>query len=169
MKAGSAWWQAVRISWPVLGGVWGAWAGFGGYLQLPHNADSFAYMFAMGFFIFFAVVGLIAGAAIGALIGGSIEAVMRRFGIGVAAAMGVATVLNALAISQIVDVVQTKYPGLRAPRGMTLGGEGTAAWPGAAVRGAGAPAREPNRSSSCSDPPPLPLSRDRAAWDSECR
>jgi hypothetical protein len=52
MKRGNLLWWAVRLSWPLLGGVWGAWLGFGGYLRLPQNADSFATVLALFFLVF---------------------------------------------------------------------------------------------------------------------
>ncbi len=145
-------WWAVRISWPLLGGVWGAWLGFGGYLRLPQNADSFATVFAFGFFSFFAWVGLLAGMASGALIGGLVERLLRRFGAGIAVAVSVATLVNALVLWQIVGLAQAKYPGLRHPD------------------------VKPPVSSTTKLPPENPCahppqenSKERAIWDSECR
>lgn len=115
MKDGNAFWRAVRISWPVLGGIWGAWIGFGGYLSVAPNADSFAMLFAMGFYAVFAVVGLLAGVAIGGLTGGMVEWLLRRVGVGIAGALIVATVVNALVLWQVAGFVQAKYPGLNAP------------------------------------------------------
>jgi len=117
MKDGNAFWRAVRISWPVLGGAWGAWIGFGGYLGVAPNADSFAMVFAMGFYGVFAVVGLLAGIAIGGLTGGLVEWLLRRVGVGIAGALIVATVVNALVLWQIAGFVQARYPGLNAPAG----------------------------------------------------
>ncbi len=117
MKDGNAFWRAVRISWPVLGGAWGAWIGFGGYLGIAPNADSFAMVFAMGFYVVFAVVGLLAGIAIGGLTGGVVEWLLRRVGVGLVGALIVATVVNALVLWQIAGFVQARYPGLNAPAG----------------------------------------------------
>lgn len=115
MKDGNAFWRAVRISWPVLGGLWGAWIGFGGYLGVAPNADSFAMVFAMGFYVVFAVAGLLAGIALGGLTGGVVEWLLRRVGVGLAGALIVATVVNALVLWQIAGFIQAKYPGLRTP------------------------------------------------------
>ncbi len=115
MKDGNAFWRAVRISWPVLGGIWGAWIGFGGYLSVAPNADSFAMLFAMGVYAMFAVAGLLAGIAIGGLTGGIAEWLHRRVGVGIAGALIVATVVNALVLWQVAGFVQAKYPGLRSP------------------------------------------------------
>ncbi|MDP3091634.1 MAG: hypothetical protein Q8N04_13215 [Nitrospira sp.] len=115
MKDGNAFWRAVRISWPVLGGLWGAWIGFGGYLGVAPNADSFAMLLAMGFYVVFAVAGLLAGIAIGGLTGGIAEWLLRRVGVGIAGALIVATVVNALVLWQVAGFVQAKYPGLNAP------------------------------------------------------
>ncbi len=169
MSPGGGWGSALRISWPVLGGVWGAWLGFGGYARIPSNPDSFGSMLALWFFVFFAVIGLLAGAVAGALIGGAVEALVRRCGAGIAAAMLVATVLNALALWQISGFVQAKYPGLRSQAAEASGGAGAAAARAAAVRGSGNPVPEPSRNNSCSEPPPPPQSRERTAWESECR
>jgi hypothetical protein len=152
MKQGNYGWRVIRISWPLLGGVWGAWVGFGGYLRLPHNADSLATVFAFGFFSAFAWAGLLAGMASGALIGGSVEGLLRRLGVGVAGAVCVATLANALVLWQIAGFVQAKYPGLRPP---------------AAVRAVTSPTEVAPRD-SCAHPPPA-HSREREIWNSECR
>jgi hypothetical protein len=104
---------AVRVSWAVLGGGWGAWAGFGGYLRLPTNADSFGSMLAAGFFGLFALLGLLLGAASGALIGGSVERLLRRTGAGVIGAVSVATLVNAIVLWGLVEWVRARFPGLR--------------------------------------------------------
>jgi hypothetical protein len=115
MKDGNAFWRAIRTSWPVLGGLWGAWIGFGGYLGVAPNADSFAMVFAMGFYGVFAVAGLLAGIALGGLTGGLIEWLLRRVGVGIPGALIVATVVNTLVLWQVAGFVQAKYPGLNAP------------------------------------------------------
>lgn len=115
MKGGNAFWRAVRISWPVLGGAWGAWIGFGGYLGIAPNADSVAMLFVLGFYCVFALAGLLAGIALGGLTGGVVEWLLRRVGMGIAAALIVATVVNALVLWQVAGFVQSKYPGLKAP------------------------------------------------------
>jgi len=115
MKGGNAFWRAVRISWPVLGGAWGAWIGFGGYLGIAPNADSVAMVFVLGFYCVFALAGLLAGIALGGLTGGVVEWLLRRVGMGIAAALIVATVVNALVLWQVAGFVQSKYPGLKAP------------------------------------------------------
>jgi hypothetical protein len=105
--------SAVRASWAVLGGVWGAWAGFAGYLRVPNNPDSFGSMLAGGFFGLFALLGLVIGAVSGAVIGRSVERVMRRSGAGLIAAMSVATLVNAIALWALVEGVRSRFPGLR--------------------------------------------------------
>jgi len=115
MKGGNAFWRAVRISWPVLGGAWGAWIGFGGYLGIAPNADSVAMVFVLGFYCVFALAGLLAGIALGGLTGGVVEWLLRRVGVGIAGALIVATVVNALVLWQVAGIVQAKYPGLKAP------------------------------------------------------
>jgi hypothetical protein len=104
---------AVRASWPVLGGVWGSWLGFRGYLRLPDNVDSFGTMLAAAYFGFFALGCLLLGVASGALIGGSVERLLRRTGVGVIAAMTVATLVNAIALWQLDQWVQARFPGMR--------------------------------------------------------
>jgi hypothetical protein len=106
---------AVRISWALLGAAWGAWVGFGGYLGLPHNADSFASVFALAFFSFFAWVGLLVGMASGVLIGGLVEGLLRSLGVGIPAAVVMATLVNSLICWQVADLFREKYPGLRPP------------------------------------------------------
>lgn len=108
--------RIVRLSWPVLGGVWGAWLGFGGYLRLPHNADSFAMLFALGYFILFACVGLVMGSALGAAVGGLVERFLRQIGVPIAGALCVATAVSVLVLWQVAAMVQTTFPGLRSER-----------------------------------------------------
>lgn len=155
MTTPGAGWRLVRLSWPVLGGAWGAWTGFGGYLRLPHNADSFGSLLALGFFVAFALAGLVAGGAAGALVGGVVDAGLRRLGVGVAAAVLAATVVNALAMWLIIGFVQEQFPGLRSQVPARVGQTAPAA-------------PVPGRTGSCQEPPPAP-SKERAVWDSECR
>jgi hypothetical protein len=143
---------AVRLSWPLIGGVWGAQLGFGGYLHLPHNADSFGTVLALGFFSVFAWVGLFAGIASGALIGGLTEKLLRRLGVGLTGSLCLATVLTVWVLWQITGLVQSTFPGLRAP---------------AATPPASATTRPPS-ANPCAHPPPLD-SRERKSWESECR
>jgi hypothetical protein len=168
MKHGDRFCWAVRISWPLLGGVWGAWLGFAGYLRLPHNADSFAMPIAFWFFVSFALIGLIVGMASGALIGGLVENLFRRSGAGIGAALSVATLANALALWQIAFFVQANYPGLSAEvpvrqvRNNSLGVQ-----PPAAGRATSATTKSPTQH-PCADPPPA-HPRERELWNSECR
>lgn len=119
---------------------------------MPPNADSFATFFAVGFFGFFAWIGLFAGMALGALIGGLMEKLLLRLGTGMAIALGVATLANAMALWQIVDFVHFKYPGLRAP----------------SVQRPAVSGRADTPRDSCGQPPPA-LAKERKAWDAECR
>ena len=91
MKRDRPYWRVVRILWLLLGGSWGAWLGFRGYFRVHLNADTFAPVFVLGFYAFFALIGLIAGAALCALIGGLVERLLRYFGVGIVAALSVAT------------------------------------------------------------------------------
>jgi hypothetical protein len=152
MKRGSAFCWLVRLSWLVLGGAWGAWVGFGGYLRLPHNADSFGTVFALGFFGLFAWIGLIAGMACGALIGGLFEMLLRRIGAGAILAVSVASLANALLLWLIAVLVHASFPGLRPPE-MKVPAPVTAS-PGTAY--------------TCANPPPQ-HSRERKSWELECR
>lgn len=152
MKRGAAWLWVARVSWLLLGGVWGAWLGFGGYLRLPHNADSFATLIAGGFFSVFALVGLGAGMAVAALSGGLTERLARLLGVGSAVAVCIASIATLLALWQVSGWVQTRYPGT------------------------GAPAARPPASQAIAQPAPRPCehppaenSPERASWDSECR
>lgn len=168
MKDGNPFWWAVRASWPLLGSAWGAWLGFGGYLRLPQNADSFATPIALAFFSFFAWVGLFAGLASGVLIGGLAETLLRRFGAGIAIAVIAATVVNALVLWQIAGVIQASYPGLRAPDATKPQRESPAGTRSPAgdhrvPSTAELPSRDP-----CANPPPAD-SRERELWNSECR
>jgi len=153
MMSRASWlWWVVRFSWPLLGCAWGAWVGFGGYLRLPQNADSFGMLFALGFFSFFAWVGFFVGMMLGALIGGTIERLLRRLGVGMAAALCVATLANSFALWQIAGLVHASFPGLRHSIDRTV-------TPVTA---------DPSSKNSCAHPPPVD-SRERKSWDSECR
>ena len=81
MKQEGKFWWVVRISWPLLGGIWGALLGFEGLLQLPYNADSFGTIFAQGVFIIAACIGLLTGCACGGLVGGLPENLLLRLGV----------------------------------------------------------------------------------------
>jgi hypothetical protein len=160
MKRESPYWWVVRILWPLLGGAWGAWLGFRGNFRVHLNADTFAPVFVLGFYALFALIGLIAGAALCALIGGLVERLLRYFGVGIVAALSVATLVNVLALWQIGDFVQAKYPGLRAER---------AAKPHRSnAPGKLAPADKGSYQNPCSEPPPTDT-KAREIWDSECR
>ncbi|MDP1769919.1 MAG: hypothetical protein Q8L74_14095 [Nitrospirota bacterium] len=152
MKDGNRFWQAVRISWPVLGGMWGAWVGFGGYHGVTPNADSFAMVFVLGFYSLFALGGLVAGMTSAALTGGLVEWLLRRYGVGLAGAVIVATVVSALVVWQLSVVVQAKYPGLRPP---------------AAKPAVSSPIRS-SPANPCARMPPE-NSKERRSWDAECR
>jgi len=160
MKRESPYWWVVRIVWPLLGGAWGAWLGSRGYFRVHLNADTFAPVFVLGFYAFFALIGLIAGAASCALIGGLVERLLRYFGIGIVAALSVATLLNVLALWQIGDFVQAKYPGLRAERAAKPHRSNA---PSEFV-----PAEKGSYQNPCSEPPPTDT-KERAIWNSECR
>ena len=144
--------RIVRISWALLGGLWGAWLGFGGHFRLPSNADSFATFFATGFFSFFAVVGFASGMAVGVLVGGLTEKLLRHLGVGTVGAALAATLVSAAVLWQVGGVVQAKLPGLRAPV------------PGPAV----SPARETPPEQACDKEPPA-NSPQHASWEAECR
>jgi hypothetical protein len=144
----------------LLGGAWGAWIGFSGYLRLPHNADSFATLLASGVFVEFAAIGLVAGAVSAALTGGSAEWLLRRVGMQAAVAVSVATVVCALTLWQAAGVIQTRYPGLRASSRAELQRNPATAVP--------TPADTRAYSNPCAQPPPT-QARERARWDEECR
>lgn len=105
--------RAVRASWPLLGGAWGAWLGFGGYFGMAHNADSFGAMLATGFFAVFGLAGLAAGALVAALVGRGTEWLLLRCRAGAVSALVVATMVMALVVWQMASVLQTRFPGLR--------------------------------------------------------
>lgn len=152
MTDGNAFWRAIRLSWPVLGGAGGAWVGFGGYFGVAPNADSFAMLFVLGFYSLTAVVGLLAGIAISGLTGGLVEWLLRRVGVGLAGALIVATVVNALVLWQVAGFVLAKYPGLNVP--------------------AAKPAVSSTTKSSVENPcvrRSPENSKERRIWDSECR
>jgi len=162
MKRESPRWWFARVLWPLLGGAWVAWVWLAGaFHNLPAmGGDTFAPLIVWGFFVFFAGVGLFAGAASATVIGGAIEWLLRRIGVGIIAAISVATLVNVLALWQITDFLQTKYPSLRAERAVKPH-RGTAA-------GALTPADNGPHQNPCSAPPPTDA-RERALWDAECR
>ena len=152
MKRISMFCWVLRLSWPLLGGAWGAWLGFGGYLRLPHNADSLAMVFAAGFFGLFAWIGLLAGMAAGALMGALLETLLRRCHIGAVAAVSLATLANAMLLWQIAALVLTSFPGLRPPT----------------VEQRVPATTQPVRQDPCAKQPPE-HTQEHAQWALECR
>jgi hypothetical protein len=144
----------MRVSWPLLGGVWGFIVGFGGYKSLPHNADSFGTMIAQGFFISTAIIGLFAGMIIAMLVGGLTERVLRLLDMHISTAVCIATAVNGLVIWQLVGIVQHRYPGLRHPVNKSLTDK---------------PIPKPQQYNPCAQSPPAENSKERANWDAECR
>lgn len=162
MKRETLYWWVIRILWPLLGGAWSAWFLFRGpYSRLSHiNTDTFAPVFVWGFAVFFAFVGLVAGAALCALIGGAVEWLRRRFGIAMIAAIGVTTLVNVLALWQIGNLLQAKYPGLRTE---------IATKPNRSnAPGKFAPVDQGSYRNPCLEAPPTGT-KERAIWDAECR
>ena len=149
---------AVRISWPLLGGAWGAVAGFGGIHRLTHNADSFGSFIAHGFFITTAIIGLFAGMACGVLVGGLTEKLLRCLGVWGACAVCVATVVNALTLWLLVGILQSKYPGFRPP---------VTKLP--VTPPIGSSTYKHQSENPCAQPPPPENTKERANWDAECR
>jgi hypothetical protein len=148
---------AVRVSWSLLAGLWGGWLGAAAALRLPPNADSFGTLLAQGLFSILAVMGFVAGLAFGALVGGFAEKLLRRAGLGIAGALVVATLVNALACWQLVGAIQANYPGL---------GPDAARSPASSTR---QPATvQPSADNTCAHPPAenSPL---RPTWEAECR
>lgn len=90
---------------------------------------------------------------LGALIGGSVDKLLRRFGVGIVGALSVATPVNALVLWQIAGVVQARYPGLRPP---------------AARPAVPSTNRLPSEKNACTHPPVM-NARQRADWELECR
>ncbi len=162
MKRESPYWWFARILWPLLGGAWVAWVWLlGAFHNLPAmGGDSFAPLIVWGFFVFFAGVGLFAGAVSATVIGGAIEWLLRRIGVGIIAAISVATLVNVLALWQITDFIQTKYPSLRA--------ESATKQYRSNDPGQFAPADKGAYRSPCSEPPPT-VAKERELWDAECR
>lgn len=150
---------AVRISWPVLGGVWGAVTGFAGYRGITTNADSFGSLFAQGFFITTAVIGLVAGITCGLCVGGLTEKLLGRLGIRTASALGAATIVNALVIWQLAGIVQTRYPAYSP----------SAVKPRAGALSEEALTHKQRPENPCAQPPPPVNTKERAGWDAECR
>ena len=155
MKPESMLLRVVRMSWPLLGGIWGAATGLGGYRPLAQNADSFGAFFANGFFITTAIIGLGAGIICGLVVGGLTEKLLRNLGVWVVCAVCVATMLNALVIWQLTGIVKTKYPGFQSP----------VLKPKVATK----PINKFQTVNPCDQPPPPENSKERTNWDAECR
>ena len=151
MPRDKLWWR-TRIAWAVAGGAWGAWVGFGGYFRLAHNADSFAMLFAAGFFVFFALIGLVLGAGASVLVGGWTEALLRRLGMAGASAVVIASLVNAFALWQAASLVWLTFPGLRPPPAEQPAPPGAKAIP-----------RQPCATTAPTDPV------GRKSWEAECR
>ena len=156
MKPDPVFWRMVRMCWPLFGGAWGAWLVVRRLPGVSINGDSFGGAAFWMFGLFFAIIFLIAGAAIAAVLGRLVEWLLRRQGAGVAGAVTVATLVNALAIWQIGELLQANAPGLR-------GRVAAKPEPG------GAPPRNqvPPRS-GCLDPRPTDA-HGATIWDAECR
>lgn len=149
----------VRISWALLGGVWGVMAGFGGYHGIAYNADSFGAMIVQGFFIATAIICLFAGMICGVLVGGLTEKLLRYLGVRTAYALCVATVVNALVIWQLIGMVQTKYLGFRPPVTKS----------NAATKPRETSTQNLHSENPCAQPPPPENTKERSTWDAECR
>jgi hypothetical protein len=149
----------LRISWPLLGGTWGAVVGFGGHHRFIHNADSFGTFFAQSFFFTTAIIGLVAGMICSVLVGGLTEKLLRYLGVWAACAVCVATVVNALVIWQLIGIVQTKYPGFRP----------LVTRSNAAVQPKESSTHKGDTENPCAQPLPPENSKERANWDAECR
>ncbi len=154
-------WVAFVI-WPLLGGGWGAWVLFQGpYSRISSmSADSFAPFFAWAFAVFFAFVGMIAGAAICLLIGRFVDWLRHRFGITMIVAVAGATLVNVLTLWQIGNLLQAKYPGLKA--------ESPTHQQRRKTPEKFAPNDKGSYRNPCLDPPPT-VANERAIWDAECR
>jgi hypothetical protein len=107
---------AVRVFWPLTGGLWGAWVGFRGYFHFTYNADSFASVAVLGMYCFTGFLGFLAGVAVTILVGGAIEMGLRRLGLWIPLALLTATLINVLLVFQITCWVESNYPGFRAER-----------------------------------------------------
>ncbi len=153
----------TRILWPLAGGAWGAWVGFQGisrHFVTEVNRDSFALIFVLGFFALFAVVGFFVGAVSAVTVGGCIEWLLRRIGIGIVAAIGVASLVNALTLWQMTELLQSKYHGLSATNVQRP--------QRALTNGEIAPVDKGAHEKPCSALPPT-AAKERAMWDAECR
>lgn len=105
--------SSVRIACILLTASWGAWVGFGGYLKLKPNSDSFAMMFALGYFVAFAVLGLIVGTVVSMIIWSLVEKVLTSFKINRTMAMLVALLINLFFAWVLTDSIYSHFPGLR--------------------------------------------------------
>jgi hypothetical protein len=162
MKGGHPHWWFASLFCPLLGIAWVVWFWLPGMLQrLPHlGGDTFAPLFALGFFGFFALLGLAAGATSATLVGASIDWLLRRIGIGAIAAMVMATLVNLLALWQATDILQARYPGLRAGAVVKPASDKASRVPDPAGNGATA--------NPCAISPPTDK-KERANWEAECR
>ena len=149
----------VRALWPLLGGVWGAWLGAGGYFGIDFSANGLAAILASGFFAGFAVIGLVAGAVTGAAAGGVAEWVLRRLRLGSVPALAGGSVACVLACASLSSAVQARYPGIHPPRAHRAG----------PLDGDADRARDSRpRANPCQEAPPTDA-RERRLWEQECR
>lgn len=159
MKSGSKALMAIwiiRALWLILPGLWGAWLGAGGYFHIKFNADSFAALFAGGYFAFFALIGLTVGIISGALVGVATEWLLRRLGVGILPSVLAASLVCFLACLALSDGVQARYPGIQIPPIRKIHPNRTEVEP------------PPMTSNPCLGKPPAdPIQR--RAWESECR
>ena len=143
------------ICWTVLGGLWGAWVGYQGSLGIQDNADSFGAFSAHWFFIVLGCAGLLAGMALSALIGIAVTKLLLFLRMHNLPAVFLTTLVWAATLWPIAVLLQTRYPGLRAPA--------------AEVRAAKPIDRPADHAEAytCKKPPPVG-SKERASWQLEC-
>lgn len=153
-------WRLLRTCWPLFAGAWSGWLVVRRLLEMHWNGDSFGSAAYLMFGLCFAFIFFMVGAAIAVLLGRLVESLMRRSGAGVAVAVIVATLLNALAIWQIGNYVQSQVPALQArdvPQAQRT-----------IAPAADAAADKGSYQDPCATPPPAD-SPERANWDAECR
>lgn len=144
------------LCWTVLGGLWGAWVGYQGSLGIKDNPDSFGSFFAHWFFVIFGFAGALVGMALSAFIGIAAKKLSRLLPMPNLPAVLATTLVCAVTLWQITALLQTRYPGLRAPAAEVRAGESI-----------NRPADHAN-AHTCKNPPPVD-SKERASWQLECR
>ena len=102
----------MKIVLMVLSGLWGAWVGFGGFLHVKSNSDSFAMIFVLSYYVVFAGIGIIIGSLVAMSIWFLVEKIVRSVGVTPKLMPILASALTGIAVWLLTDLIYKNYPGL---------------------------------------------------------